>query len=139
MNRVIKFRWWNSQRMVDGKDLNILLKNAHNLDWLMQYTGLTDKNGIEIYEGDIVKHVKFCPAPTNYGDGEPAWHEKEYKRIGKITITTSKGVTLSGTVEDWDYNEGTLIEKRRQYGNPGGWDVYSEVIGNIYENPELIK
>lgn len=136
-SRMIYFDLWDTEvgQIICGDDCGEYVEDMP----IMRPTGTEDKNKVKIYEGDIVKHEKVCEAPSNYHTGEPAWEEKEYKRLGKITITPSKGVTLSGTVEDWDYNEGTLIEKRRQYGNPGGWDVYSEVIGNIYQNPELLE
>jgi uncharacterized phage protein (TIGR01671 family) len=71
---------------------------------LMQFTGLKDKNGREIYEGDIL-HV------NNYSD----W----------IVERRDAGF--------WIYNQ----------CNPGVYfplvDSDREVIGNIYENPELLK
>jgi len=109
------------------------------LETVGQYTGLKDKNGLKIYEGDIASHIKFCPAPSDYHTGEPAWDEMEYKRKGVIGITPSKGVVLRGNVEDWDYNDDKLLQTRRQYGNPGGWEVYSNIIGNLHDNPELLK
>lgn len=66
--REIKFRAWDGEKMTtkiciagnghkttwddDGEQFNVVLKNV---DWsLMQYTGLKDKNGKDIYEGDLV-------------------------------------------------------------------------------------
>ena len=74
---------------------------------LMQYTGLKDKNGKEIYEGDIV----LCKI-----------HDKEY--MGLVEYTNTYGFYyLSGMgrsdTELWGCNE-------------------KKVLGNIYENPELM-
>lgn len=71
---------------------------------LMQYTGLKDKNGKEIYEGDIFK------APHHFGPG--GWDE----RIGVVEWDDEDGY-------QWNY-----------------WRLKKlEVIGNIYENPELLN
>lgn len=75
---------------------------------LMQFTGLHDKNGKEIYEGDIIQ----CKCAGGLLKFEIVWEEKDARFNRKDTIYLSGGVT-SG--------EGT------------------EVIGNIYENPELLK
>ena len=73
---------------------------------LMQYTGLRDKNGKEIYEGDVVK------SPL-YG-----------QTIGKIVF---KG----GCFVFW---WGSDVASRTA---AGGFVEQGEIIGNIYENPEL--
>jgi hypothetical protein len=114
MNRLIKFRVWD-KRETKGMSTQNMLYDAqlHHL-WqdfvdypgyeLMQYTGLTDKNGKEIYEGDII-HLKF-------------------------------GELNANLVVKWDKYMGL------KYHN-GGWtslvhvDTHGEVIGNIFENPEL--
>lgn len=74
---------------------------------LMQYTGLKDKNGVEIYEGDIVAL------------------SEEYDEDRSYAIEWQiNGYWLDG----WDGNE---------YGFPD--EDTLEVIGNVYENPELLK
>lgn len=70
-------------------------------DPLMQYTGLKDKNGIEIYEGDIIK------------DEIDGYHDTVVYKENKFI--------LEPTGDDCVY-----------------WDK-CEVIGNIYENPELLN
>lgn len=72
---------------------------------IMQYTGLKDKNGKLIYEGDVVKQNKTMYYVT--------WEKGSY---GFCDIRTK----ITYTVE--------FIMNKRQ-----------EVIGNIYENPELLK
>lgn len=72
---------------------------------LMQFTGLHDKNGVEIYEGDIIEYK------TVY-----EWDKKPIKRA---EVVFENGVFSPMGVE---------MDLSR-----------SEIIGNIYENPELLK
>lgn len=77
---------------------------------LMQYTGLKDKNGKEIYEGDVVKDY-YC----EYVDD-------------KYTVGFSDGLFYPLVQVEQGYNCIDKYDKNR-----------FEVIGNIYENPELLK
>ena len=80
------------------------------LDTIGQYTGLKDKNGKKIYEGDIVK--VFISGKW--------W-------IAKI-IYEHSGFTIDVT-----------NNKELEFGRRGIIERFTEVIGNIYDNPELLK
>jgi uncharacterized phage protein (TIGR01671 family) len=89
---------------VSGFSMPLLLNGNEPQLSLMQYTGLKDKNGKEIYEGDIVS--------GHNGDGSPNVWPVEYACENS----------------EWTgFNVGADDERD------------CEVIGNIYENPELLK
>jgi len=79
---------------------------------LMQYTGLKDKNGKEIYEGDILKH------PNN----NTLFEIKYIKEYCGFRAVYDRNI----------YNHSAII---LQIGDKG----QAEIIGNIYENPELLE
>lgn len=107
--REIKFRVWDesSAIMRSQNEYNAVVVDCFfNSDLvLMQYTGMKDKNGKEIYEGDIVKIA--------YGI------EKPYKEIISEVI----------------YDDGYEVD----IGRLASFHNVCEVIGNIYENPELLE
>ena len=77
---------------------------------LMQSTGLHDKNGKEVFVGDIIKCTRGCP--------HEVYLEKEYggKYIGGMPAVYLKGI-------------------REGYA----WTGAEEILGNIYEKPELLE
>jgi len=91
------------------------MRSDEQYEWI-QYTGLHDKNGKEIWEGDVVK--------INDARAGCVYYEEMYARFG-----FSLKRFLSGLVDlpSGDYS----------FEDFSSWDM--EVIGNIYENPELLN
>lgn len=77
---------------------------------LMQSTGLHDKNGKEVFVGDIIKCTRGCP--------HEVYLEKEY---GGTYIGGMPAIYLKGIREGY------------------AWTGTEEILGNIYENPELLN
>lgn len=147
MSREIKFRAWDDAiihimpQMVGPfmiKD-SVLASYANINAPLMQYTGLKDKNGVEIYEGDILQR----PSTINseyHGD----WIRDEVtSKPGQwfaSHVSSEKGGLPRG------YTAGPLIDSYFEYDGKlyafhEGYEpeCMGEVIGNIYENPELLE
>lgn len=141
--REIKFRAWDKTEniMIGSQEIDIeftLGNDGHGnvgafvdkcdgegIEWtrrgnliLMQYTGLKDKNGKEIYEGDVVRieinerpHVGIKICEVKYAANTFA-----YFSLKPIDFDDSKG----------------------NFGHLNTW-YNPEIIGNIYKNPELLK
>lgn len=97
---------------------------------LMQYTGLKDKNGKEVYEGDIVVGdfgVRRLGVVEYFTNG---W--KEFRCVGCFVV---RHHILDGHAES-DMVDMSNLESPKYNGQ----DIaLCEVLGNIYENPELLK
>lgn len=109
---------WNGNVYAnDNSKLNVDNLKGWNIDekYLMQSTGLKDKNGKEIFEGDIIKYKAGCNTFT-----EEVAYDKNFAGFGVMDAYADIIFTF------WELAEDT--------------DLHSlEVIGNIYNNPGLLE
>lgn len=125
---MVKFRAWHKTWEEMGKVKRIRFDDEGNITTvlvkgqafgsnvhleeieLMQSTGLKDKNGKEVFVGDIIKCTRGCP--------HEVYLEKEY---GGTFVGGMPTIYLKGIREGY------------------AWTGAEEIIGNIYENPELLE
>ncbi len=149
----IKFRVWDKKRKIIGIVANIdfssqilfyihptetfgrecersvMKKHIHEIK-LMQYTGLKDKNKKEIYEGDIIRNN---------------WHNINKKFIGcnlivKFGIHETSLDYYASSAYGWYAEEiGGEKEEHSLHNLPSDGDNDIEIVGNIYENSNLLK
>ena len=122
MNRPIKFRVWDKRKNKGIHTQNMLYHAQLHRFWqdfvdysgyeLMQYTGLTDKNGKEIYEGDIIIDTQKQKYKIIFDENHARY---DLKVCGENKLSQTSYFTQ-------------ICEKK-----------HIEVIGNIFENPELLK
>lgn len=136
MNREIKFKVWckENEEFVEFNKMGFLEdgslwyvqgvdKNEEETDppyfenqndWeLMQYTGLKDKKGVEIYEGDIVLNLE---------------HNQETKGV---VVFVRGGFRVALNIKGFKFNLPFNSFEENEYS--------LQVLGNIYENPELLE
>lgn len=123
---MIKFRAWDKelQTMLDVSLIDFKKRVLVGEHWkfgetnfmsfddikLMQSTGLKDKNGKEVFIGDIIKCTRGCP--------HEVYLVKEY---GGTYIGGMPAIYLKGIREGY------------------AWTEHEEILGNVYENPELLE
>ena len=100
--------WFDDEFESIGDGITFL-RGAEKIE-LMQSTGLFDKNGKEVFVGDIIKCTRGCP--------HEVYLEKEY---GGTYVGGMPAIYLKGIREGY------------------AWIGAEEILGNIYENPELLE
>ena len=146
VKREIKFRAWNKHNRImrypDDDDQIFISFDGNVYDYyeidgevfpapemqLMQFTGLRDKNGKGIYQGDI---LKIKTAKKDYGDCS-------YGGFAEVI-----GKTCGYEFQCFNPTLKEMEEKGEPWDSTSLWHIsdrkYVEVIGNIYENPELLR
>lgn len=142
--RDLKFRYWDGENtMVDWGCMRqtAFNRNGSSLMYdlftdydegvsMMQFTGLKDANGVDVYEGDLLR----IPAKTQYDE----------RTYNCFEVFYHDNDCIGGQ------NIGFCMNRMHTHGSSGGGQGYKftpnsirdngfVVIGNIYENPELIK
>ena len=137
--RTIKFRAWDK----DWKIKEMLYFSIFDTDdglyckdgvtdirksEIMQFTGLKDKNGKKVFQGDI---LKVQSAKKDYGSCS-------YGGFLKVVA-----LTCGYTLEPFNPTLKEIEDKGEFWDSSSLWHIteskYIEVIGNIYENPNLLK
>lgn len=145
MNRIVKYRAWDKldKKMyynvgisMNGvqiyKDKNIpetvILDRGKSCMELMQFTGLRDKNGKMIFEGDIVDYKCLYGSNDMFGIAEEYYKESDKFFIQRDIVKFYDGQFLP---REYYFDCGDSYYSYRYYD--------FEIIGNLFETPELLN
>lgn len=138
MCRIIKFRVWDDKNKTMFNYAEFHIESDATILWghkgfangflpveyaiPMQFTGLLDKNGKEIYEGDIV---------VAYSEGYKGVFQIKWRQQGSPCYILYPAYQNK---QQWHLHGSQLDNNKGFYSDSG-----VEIIGNIYENPELLE
>ena len=139
-NRILKFRVWDLKYKYyctnlgflgldcDGILCNIQSSSIKNDYIIQQFTGLIDKNGKEIYEGDILEQAE------EFSDCTPDDMDIDDERIIRLPTDSRSGLIFRGKI----IGKVQFYDQAYRFKNNILGGCY-KIIGNIFENPELLQ
>ena len=152
MNREILFRgkgnpkyndgdWYYGYLLFDGEDYQIVesryCSNCRTVlkETVGEFTGMTDKNGTKIFEGDIVRTQPFCDRPYSA-------KRKEKQFLGIVECHTKSFRNPDSPTNGQKYDSSWRVNIVEDIGDCGyySWNCFwnCEVVGNKFDNPELL-
>lgn len=142
--REIKFRYWNGLKIEEVGQLSFFTNGVIHINeeyiegkYLMQYTGIKDRNGKEIYDGDIMSGL--------YGEQE--YEKDELTEIkGQVIYDSGSFIVYFKGIKNVAlkdiYSDGRFLWRIENSHTRNDWYYHIidiEVIGNIYQNSDLLK
>jgi len=143
--REIKFRAWDSyqNKMYDWNEIceqdktgALTLSNLLNgfIEHIKpeQFTGLTDKNGVDIYDGDVVKCNWNKKAGFDYTEVEIIKDRIQIQEVFYSKHFTGFGIAVDKQISEEKYKDIIYLTSYRA-------KTFIEIIGNIHETPNLLN